>query len=174
MLTDVSSVMRSRSLSRISVRSAASTSLCISAEIACSVLNRKCGWSCCCSVASRASTSCVSSCDARSGAVARLAVVEDGVTEPDDRPVGHHLPVEVGERRLLEPAAPSRIVPPADNASHHCTARDHGDVTDGEEGRSRQMNEHRAHEHRPLEPEMLRQPDDRGREKRPARTSRCS
>ena len=45
-----SSVRRSRSLSRISVRSAASTSRCISAEIACSVLKRKCGWSCCCSV----------------------------------------------------------------------------------------------------------------------------
>ena len=45
-----SSVIRSRSLRRISVRSAASTSRCISAEMACSVLKRKCGWSCCCSV----------------------------------------------------------------------------------------------------------------------------
>ena len=32
-------------------------------------------------------------------AVPRLAVVEDRVTEAGDRPVGHHLPVEVRERR---------------------------------------------------------------------------
>ena len=40
-----SKVMRSRSLSRLIIRSAASGSRCTSVEIACSVLNRKCGWS---------------------------------------------------------------------------------------------------------------------------------
>ena len=98
----VSSVIRNRSLRRISVRSAASTSRCISAETACSVLNRKCGWSCCCSAAICASTSCVSSCERAHGAVARLAVVQHRVTQAGDRPVRHHFPVEVLERRSLD------------------------------------------------------------------------
>ncbi len=33
--------------------------------------------------------------------VLRFAVVEDGVAQADDRPVGHHFPVEVEEGRLL-------------------------------------------------------------------------
>ena len=44
-------------------------------------------------------------------AIARLAVVEDGVTEADDGPVGHHLPVEVQKRRPLRPPATRRSRP---------------------------------------------------------------
>ena len=74
-----SNVRRSRSLSRLIMRSAAPDRVCTSVEIACSVLNRKCGCSSASSVFSRASTRRVSSCAALSVARLRLAVVPERV-----------------------------------------------------------------------------------------------
>ena len=99
-------------------------------------------------------------------AVLRLAVVEDGVAEADDRPVGHHLPVEVEERRLLRFRPPGERPPlrPREPPLH---ARHRQDVRQREDDDRGQVDQHGAPQALPLEPEMLRQPDDRGREERP-------
>ena len=46
------------------------------------------------------------------GPILGLAVVEDGVAQADDRPVGHHLPVEIEKCRLLD------FRPPAERPAH--------------------------------------------------------
>ena len=98
--------------------------------------------------------------------VLRFAVVEDGVAQADDRPVGHHFPVEVEEGRLPgfvrpgeRPALRAREPP--------LHARHRQDVRQREEHHRGQVDEHRAPEPLPLEPEVLGKPDDRRREERP-------
>ena len=90
-----SNVMRSRSLSRLIIRSAESGCVWTSVEIACSVLNRKCGCSSASSVFSRASTRRASRCAALTARVLRLVVIRERVAQPDDRGIHHQRPVEV-------------------------------------------------------------------------------
>ena len=69
-------------------------------------------------------------------AVPGLAVVEDGVAEADDGPVGHHLPVEVEERRPLDfrpPAERPALRPrePPLDAGHAAMCVSEKRMTDG-------------------------------------------
>ena len=128
-----SSVIRSRSLSCISTRSAARTSLCISDEIACSVLKRKCGMQLLLQGLQLRGDQLGLELRRAELAGARLPVVEERVAEPDDRPVGHHFPVEVEERRALHLRPPGVAARPAECASHQCTRFHAGDVRERED-----------------------------------------
>ena len=148
------------------MRSAASTSRCMSAEIACSVLNRKCGWSCCWSARQLRLGEHGFELRRAQRPAARFAVVDQGVAQADDRPVRDHFPIEVEQRRLLhfgppgEPLARAGGDPPLDAL--------HGrDVEERSRDHGREVNGERTQEPAALEPEALRQPDDGRRHQRP-------
>jgi hypothetical protein len=101
-------------------------------------------------------------------AVLRLAVVVHRVAQADDRPVDHHLPVEVQEEELLELRGPGRG-PPAERG------REGDACADGDQGVQEREREHSARVHRgrpdpgaPFERHTARQPQDRGDQHGPA------
>ena len=96
---------------------------------------------------------------------ARLAVVEERVAQADDRPVGHHLPVELEERRRWT-CATTRKVRPSARASHQCTASMPA-MCVNEKTITPAGGRRRPAPAAPRELEVLRQPDDRRRHQRP-------
>ena len=100
-------------------------------------------------------------------ALARLAVVEHRVAEAGDGPVGHHFPVEVLERRPLAPASTRQNDRPSVIASHHWTPLMAAMWANEKIATAGRWTSDGPPEALPLEPEVLRQPDDRRREERP-------
>ena len=88
------------------------------------------------------------------------------MAQAGDRPVGDHLPVEVLERRSLD-VGPPRERLSCDRGEPQLHAAHGRDVPEGEDRDRREVHQQGSPEAASLEGEVLREPDDDGREERP-------
>ena len=101
------------------------------------------------------------------GAVARLAVVEQRVAQADDRPVGHHLPVEIQDGGALDLRSTTRRLAPFGYAQPPVHASMPAMWASEKSTTAGRWTASAAQQPAALDLEVLRQPDDRRGHQRP-------
>ena len=112
-VSELSSAARSRSLRRTIIRSAASTSWCMSAEMECRLLKRKCGFNCIWSACNFASRQPLLQFHRAQFALPVLAVIVERETDRDNDPVDEQVEMPRLHQQRQEGFRETRLALPA-------------------------------------------------------------